>query len=724
MKFELVSKTRNRARFRANFPFGYEAGEKLADRLDSIVGIEGTLVNPRTRSVLIIFASELSYKTALNVLKDEAPNLKKLPLSIPKGTSVISDVTFWPTARYFVIGPLLPPALRLGLFVHTSRDIFLNGFKKMFSGQLTVEVLDMSALTIALLMRDFKTATTLTLLLGLGEGLQDWTRRKTMANLTRSLALNIDTVWVLRGKTEIEVPLSTVTEKDIVIVRTGSAIPVDGTIVRGEGMVNQASMTGEPLPVLRGVDSTVFAGSVLEEGEIYIAPTGVGENTRLSKIIHFIENSEKTKANVEASADRLADKVVPYSFLLAGIVWILTRNLARVASVLMVDYSCAIKIATPVAFLSAMKEAANRRILIKGGKYLEALSIVDTVVFDKTGTLTQSSPKLKEVISLNPKWSEDNILKLAACLEEHFPHPVAKAVVKAAADKHLHHEEEHAEVQYIVGHGICSQLDGLKLLIGSRHYIEDDEKIKVDFAQPSIDKLASRGQTVLYFAVGDELVGLLGIEDPIRAESKQVIEKLKKMGIAHIVMITGDGPKTAANVAKRLGITEYYCQVLPDGKADIVKKMENEGRKVLMIGDGINDSPALSAATVGISLSDGADLAREVASVVLLESNLMHLPLAIELGRKTIKRIHENFLASISLNSVFLGTGLVGILPPAAGAVLHNMTTVGVTLNASRAKLQMDTTDYQEKLIDEVAQEEKQAEIYKRAIEDYEKQIC
>ena len=394
--------------------------------------------------------------------------------------------------------------------------------------------------------------------------------------------------------------------------------------------------------------------------------------------VSFIESSEKAKASIEGQAVRLADRIVPYSFLLAGVVGLATRNLAKVAAVLMVDYSCALKLATPIAFLSAMKEAVNHKILIKGGKYLEALAKVDTVVFDKTGTLTVSSPK---------------VLKISACLEEHFPHPVARAVVKVAEQKNLAHEEEHAEVEYIVGHGIASKLRGQHLVIGSRHFVEDDG-VSCAFAQNQIEAIASKGHSVLYLAVGQKLIGLIGIEDPLRDESKYVIARLRQMGIPHIVMITGGGEKTAANVAARLGITEFYSQVLPDGKSAIVSRLEKEGRRVLMIGDGINDTPALSAASVGVSLSDGADLAKEVASVVLLGSDLTHLPLALELGRRTYARIKTNFRTTIGLNTAYLVGGLAGLIMPATGAVLHNATTLGVAWNAQRAKLPGDTSDY------------------------------
>lgn len=686
MEFRVVSQTKGRIRYRSDFRFGYEAAEELADKLEIIPGIDGVEINARTGSVLLLYQSEKSLNKAEQILSKEIPVLHRKPKTIPKGTSVVADVTFWPALRHFVVGPLLPLPLRLSMFFAVSKDIFVDGFKALFKGQLTVEVLDLSAIALSLCMRDFKTAATTALLLGLGEHLEEWTKRKTMSGLTKSLALNIDTVWVKQEDVEVEVPLSSLTGNEIVICRTGSAIPVDGEIVAGEATVNQASMTGEPLGVLRTIGNRVFAGTAVEEGRIEIRPTEIGQQTRLSTIIQFIENSEKTKAGIESRVNRLADRIVPFSFLLAGITWILTRNLMKVASVLMVDYSCALKLATPIAFMSVMKEASNERILIKGGKYIEGLAIADTVVFDKTGTLTNSTPTVKEIVSLDKEWKEREILRVSACLEEHFPHPVARAVVKAAARRRLKHEEEHAEVEYIVGHGICSRLHGDRLLLGSRHYIEEDEGVDCSFAQPEIDRLAAKGQTILYLVKGDRLIGLIGVEDPIREEAPYVIQQLKEMGL-HIVMITGDGPRTAAHVAVSLGIDEYYSQVLPDGKAKLVDRMEKSGKRVLMVGDGINDSPALSAATVGVTLAAGADLAREVAAVVLLGEDLTQLPTAIELGRKTYARIHENFRITVGANTTFLAGGLFGVLSPATGAVLHNLTTLGIAYNAQRKKL-------------------------------------
>ncbi len=685
MKFSVVSHTQGRVRFVSDFPFGSEGAEELADKLDLIPGIEGVRINPRTRSILLLYMDKQSLQEAKSVIARYMRTLASKSLAIPQGQSVISDVAFWPMVRFFT-RPLMPFPASLGMFLHSSWGIFSGGFKKLFSGKLTVEVLDLSAIAASLLMRDFKTASTLVLLLGFGEKLEEWTRRKTMTNLTRSLAMNIDTVWIVKDGHELEVPLSSVTKEDLLKVRAGSAIPVDGKVIGGSATVNQASMTGESIGVLRTEGSTVYAGTVVEDGELLIQPTAVGQGTRLNKIIQFIENSEKVKANVESKAMKIADKVVPYSFLLSGLVWLFTRNLQRAAAVLMVDYSCALKMSTPVAFMSSMREGASHKILIKGGRYIEELAQVDTVVFDKTGTLTESHPKVSEVIPLGT-WDRDTVLRNAACLEEHFPHPVAKAIVRAAADEELHHEEEHAEVKYVVGHGICTELNGEKVLIGSRHYIEEDEGVDCSGAEEIIESIASKGHTVLYLSRNGKLEGLIGIEDPIRKESVEVIEELRNLGIQNIVMLTGDGPRTAKNVAARLDIKEYYCQVLPEGKAQIIERMVKSGRKVLMVGDGINDSPALTAANVGVSLSEAADLAREVAAVVLLENNLKHLPLAIKLGKRTLSRIHQNFRASVGLNTAFLAGGLAGVLPAAVGAVLHNVTTVGVTLNAARAYL-------------------------------------
>lgn len=598
-----------------------------------------------------------------------------------------ADLDFSPLARWLVLRPVLPMLINTANVFLGAIPYFFRGVKNLFKGKLNVEVLDASAIGVSLLLRDFKTAGLVILLLGMGEMLERYTRKKSLASLADQLALKVDRVWVRQGDAVIEKALKDITTEDVIVVRTGNTIPVDGKVVAGNAEVNQATMTGEPLPVHRESGGTVFAGTVVEDGEIDIQATKMGDGTRLNQIVKFIETSEKSKAGIQGKAEHLADAIVPFNFALAGLVFLCTRSLARTAAVLMVDYSCALRLATPLAILTAMKQGTKSGVLVKGGRYLEALAEVDTVVLDKTGTLTQASPQLSDVVSLDAERDEKEILALAACLEEHFPHPVSRAVVRAAQAQGVNHynEEHDAEVKYVVAHGICSSVDGQKVIIGSRHFVEEDEKVDVTAGLPHVERLAAEGKSVLYMAQGGKLIGILGIVDPLRPEAKDVIRELKKRGIKHIVMLTGDDTRTAKNVAGQLGITEFRAQVLPTDKASHVLALKKEGCKVLMIGDGVNDSPALSSADVGATLKEGSDIAQEVADVVLTNNNLADLPMAIDLGRATMRRIKENFAVSVGLNTGFMAGGLFGVLTPALGAVLHNLTTIGVCLNAMRS---------------------------------------
>ena len=687
MPFSIVHEISGRLRLRADEPFSYDQAVSLAERLDAVPGIEGVRVSPRTGSVLLLYATEEARNEACGLLLElEAlPAVEVLP-AVAAPAADEGRPSLAPFFRYLFVRPFLPMPLRIFTAVRDGIPFIRKGFSMLFRGRVNVDVLDATAIGVSIAMRDYNTVGLLTLLLGFGEALEQWTRKKSLTSLAERLALNVDTVWIRRGDLEISVPLAELQANDLVVVRTGTAIPVDGTVVSGEASVNQASMTGEPLGVLRSEGASVFAGTVVEEGEIAILPTGVGDETRLNRIIKFIEESELRKADIQGRAERLADAVVPFSFLLAGGVWMLTRNPMRAAGVLMVDYSCALKLATPLAILGAIKEGAGRGVLIKGGRFLETLSAVDAVVFDKTGTLTESRPRVVEVVPAEG-WKRDEVLRLAACLEEHFPHPVARAVVRKAEEEDLQHKEEHAEVKYIVAHGIASELHGKRVFIGSRHYIEQDEGIPVAPLLPEVERLARQGDSVLYLAQEDRLVGLIGIEDPLRDESADVIRQLRARGIKRIVMLTGDDERTAAAVAARLGITEYHAQILPTDKAAIIGQLQAEGHTVLMTGDGINDSPALSAADVGVTLRDGADLAREVADVVLTNCNLRELATAMELGERTLRRIRANFGVTMGLNSVFLAGSLFGLLQPGGSAVLHNLTTLGVCLNAMRTLL-------------------------------------
>ena len=595
--------------------------------------------------------------------------------------------TLGPLARFVFLRPFLPVVANAANAFLGAVPIIREGISELFKGRLNVAVLDASALIVSLLRRDFKTAGLLVLLLGMGEMLENYARRKSMASLAEQLSVKCDVVWIREDEELRQKPLADVTPEDVIVVRSGSVIPVDGVVLDGEAAVNQTAMTGEPLAVHRTTGGAVFAGTVVESGEIGIRPTGIGDGTRLSQIISFVEESEKVKAGIESKALKFADAIVPFNFALAAIVWLVTRDLTRTASVLLVDYSCALRLATPLAILSSMKEGTARGVVVKGGRYLEALAEVDTVVFDKTGTLTNATPHLSDVVSLTEDMSEDELLTLSACLEEHFPHPVSRAIVDAAEEKGLaHHDEQHdAEVKYVVAHGICSKVDGETVLLGSRHFIEDDEGVSCEAARPHVERLASQGKTILYVALSGRLIGVLGIEDPIRDEAEGVIKALHARG-KKVVMLTGDDERTAAAVAARLGIDAWRAQVLPSDKADEVLRLKDAGAKVLMIGDGINDSPALSAADVGVTMRDGTDIAQEVADVIMAPS-LEYLLVALDLGEATMKRIRSNVGISVGLNSAFLAGGLTGILMPAVSALLHNATTIGVCLNAMRPEL-------------------------------------
>ncbi|MDO4936536.1 MAG: heavy metal translocating P-type ATPase [Sutterellaceae bacterium] len=744
MQFQLIHEVGNRQRWKTTSTLSDASAALIADDISAIDGIEGVKVNPRTGSVTVTFACVSAKKALVDylaglevrppIMRDERKALlcqaRKAPVAIcrlPAGVDTVARIwtnafesmplirmvgapikalftgagrmmraakddgalDFSPLVNWFCVRPFMPLMVNVVNAVLGSIPYLIKGVAELRHGKLTVEVLDAAAIGVSLLLRDFRTAGLVVLLLGLGELLESYTRKKSLDSLADQLALKIDTVWVRRGDAVVECALKDIADDDIIVVRAGSTIPVDGKVVAGEAAVNQATMTGEALAVHRCEGGVVFAGTVVEDGEIDIMPTQKGGETRLSKIIEFIETSEQSKAGIQGKAERLADAIVPYNFALAGLVYLFTRNLTRTAAVLLVDYSCALRLATPLAILTSMKEGIKNGMLVKGGRYLEALAEVDTIVFDKTGTLTRSNPELSDVVSLDSEYSDDDLLSLAACLEEHFPHPVSRAVVAAAEQKGLDHfnEEHDAEIKYVVAHGICSSVDGKKVVIGSRHFIADDEGVDCSAAVPHVERLAKEGKSILYMACGSRLIGILGIIDPLREEAADVIAQLKDRGIKRVVMLTGDDEKTAAAVAARLGLTEYRAQVLPTDKAMYVQQLKDQGCKVLMIGDGINDSPALSVADVGATLREGSAIAQEVADVVLTRNSLNELPKAIDLGRATMSRIHQNFTVSVGLNSVFMGGGLFGFIQPALGAVLHNLTTIGVCLNAMRSPL-------------------------------------
>jgi manganese/zinc-transporting P-type ATPase C len=691
MQFMLVHEiqgARGRLRARAIQPMTKAFAAVLLAQLSAIEGIEEPSINARTGSVLFFYLHGAARQQAFVLLcqpvafllhRADAGQVMPAAPAAPAEQGALR-----PLVQYFIVRPLLPMLVRMASTLWRAVPYVRKALGALFQAKFSVELLDGTAIVVSLLLGDFKTARMMLFLLGIGETLEQWTRKKSLASLTESLALQVDQVWLVQEGVERAVPLSEVRHGDVLVVRDGGVIPVDGTVVQGEALVNQASMTGEPLGIARTVGASVFAGTVVEEGVLHIQVSHVGEGTRLQQVITFINESETLKASVQSKSERLADKAVPFTFLLSGLVWLITRNPMRAASVLLVDYSCALKMATPLAILTAMREAAQHGVLIKGGRFLEALHEADTIVFDKTGTLTQAQPSVVQVLPAHG-FERDEILRISACLEEHFPHPVARAVVRQAAREGLNHEEEHAEVEYIVAHGIASSLHGRRVLIGSRHYIAHDEGIDLSPLEQEIAQMTDQGYSLLYLSIGNRLAGIIAIEDPVRPEAAQVVQALRQEGVKRIVMLTGDDARTAAAVAAKLGISEYWAQVLPAEKAGIVRKLADEGHTVMMVGDGINDAPALSAAHVGISLRDGADLAQEVANVVLLHSQLESLLHVRRLAKATLRRIHTNFVATMSLNSAFLAGGLAGVLTPASSALLHNASTVGIALLAMRS---------------------------------------
>ena len=556
-----------------------------------------------------------------------------------------------------------------------------KGIRCLARRKIEVPVLDATAIGVSVLRGDFNTAGSVMFLLGIGELLEEWTHKKSVGDLARSMSLNIKKVWLKREEQEILVPASDILPGDRVIVHMGNVIPFDGEVSCGEGMVNQASLTGESLPVRRTEGQSVYAGTVLEEGELEIIVRAVSGATRFEKIVTMIEDSEKLKSNLESKAEHLADRLVPYTLLGTGLVWAVTRNMTKALSVLMVDFSCALKLAMPISVLSAIREAGQNGITVKGGKYLEAVAEADTIGFDKTGTLTKAKPTVKEVIVFGD-YPEPEALRIAACLEEHFPHSMAKAVVDAAKRRSLYHEEMHSKVEYIVAHGISSYIEGKKTIIGSSHFVFEDEKCRIrPEYQERFDTLPEE-YSHLFLAIDGELVAVICIEDPLREEAGEMVRFLKEEGVSKIVMMTGDSERTAASIAKRVGVDEYYSEVLPEDKAGFIEREKAAGRKVVMIGDGINDSPALSAADAGIAISDGAELAREIADITIAAEDLREIVVLKRLSNAMMHRIQGNYRGIVGINAMLIALGVAGIIQPTTSALLHNTSTLAISLKS------------------------------------------
>lgn len=664
----------------------YTEADTLSWFLSNQKNVTDVKVYERTADAVICYVG--TREEVLNLLKEFSYENTKLPEHVAAGSgrelnAVYQEKLVMKTVLHYGSKLFLPMPVRAVITSVKSVKYIWHGIRCLMHGKIEVPVLDATAISVSVFRRDYATAGSVMFLLGIGEIIEEWTHKKSVGDLARSMSLNVNKVWMKRNEQEILVKSSDIEPGDHVVIRMGNVIPFDGEVVTGEGMVNQASLTGESLPVRRSVGQSVFAGTVLEEGEIEVLVKAVSGSTRFEKIVTMIEDSEKLKSSVEGKAEHLADRLVPYTLLGTGAVWLLTRNITKTLSVLMVDFSCALKLAMPITVLSAIREAGENNITVKGGKFLEAVADADTIVFDKTGTLTKATPTVKEIVPFSD-YSENDLLRIAACLEEHFPHSMAKAVVDAAKERHLSHEEMHSKVEYVVAHGISSSIDNRKVLIGSSHFIFEDEGCTIPSEyQERYDSLKPE-YSHLYLAIEKQLVAVICIEDPLREEAVEMVRDLKKAGIRKVVMMTGDSERTAAAIAKRVGVDEYYAEVLPEDKANFVEKEKSEGRKVIMIGDGINDSPALSAADAGIAISDGAEIAREIADITIAADDLREVVTLKLLANAMMKRIHMNYRNIVGINSGLILLGVTGIVQPTVSALLHNASTLMISLGSMK----------------------------------------
>ena len=655
--------------------------EAYLNRNDAIVH---AAVYERTGDVVITYTGKRSAAVAILAgYKFDVPENDALVTSADsrKLNREYQDKMFNLVAGRCLRKLFLPAPIAAAYTVFRSIGFIWKGVRCALSRKLEVEVLDALSIGVSILRGDYGTAGSVMFLLNLGSLLEEWTRKKSLDDLARSMALNVDKVWVRSQGTEVLVPLTKVRSGDEVVVRSGNMIPLDGTVLEGEAMVNQAALTGESMPVRKVEGSTIYAGTVVEEGEcVFVAKAEDGSN-RYDKIVAMIEESEKLKSSTENRALALADRLVPWCLGATGVTYLLTRNVTRAISCLMVDFSCALKLSMPLAVLSAMRECGSYHITVKGGKYLEALSKADTIVFDKTGTLTRATPQVVEVVPFSG-CDEREVLQLAACLEEHFPHSMANAVVRAARERGISHEEMHSEVEYIVAHGIASRVSGERVVIGSHHFVFEDEKCTVPAAEQEKFDTLKPEYSHLYMAASGQLVGVICIADPLRPEAAQVLNSLRALGIQNTVMMTGDSERTAAAIAKQVGVDHFFAEVLPEDKANFVQQAKAEGHTVVMIGDGINDSPALSAADIGIAINSGAAIAREIADVTIKADSLEELVALKAIANAMQKRVHANYRFVLSFNSALILLGALGILQPASSAMLHNLSTIGISLKS------------------------------------------
>ena len=688
MKATIVHESRGRMRLRLRQKtMTFRQADLLETWLKAQSWTKEAVVHERTCCVIVAYAGER--ETVLSAIGGFTWTKAEESVTLPSHSirelnrefqeKLVGKVLMKGAAALF-----LPAPLRVARVIWHMAPFLHKGFRCLSRGKIKVELLDALSIGISVGRRDFGTAGMVMFLLEIGELLEDWTRKKSVADLAESLSLHVDRVWLKTEAGEVLTPIGQIQPGDRVVIRAGGVIPLDGVVAEGEITVNQASLTGESVPVAKRPGGAVYAGTVVEEGECVLEVKQASGQGRYDQIVEMIQRSEQMKSAAEAKASSLADRLVPYTFAGSLLSLVLTRNVTRALSVLMVDFSCALKLAMPLAVLSAMREAGREHITVKGGKFLEAVAKADTIVFDKTGTLTHACPRVAKIVPFNGK-DEAEMLRLAACLEEHFPHSMANAVVEEARCQGLRHEERHAKVEYLVAHGIASSVDGEQVRIGSAHFIFEDEKCVIPEGEQEKFDALSPEFSQLYLAIEGVLSAVICISDPLREEAKDVLSALRGLGVKNAVMLTGDSPRTAAAIAVQLGVDDFQAGVLPSDKADYVAALRREGHTVLMVGDGINDSPALSEADAGIAISDGAAIAREIADITIAADSLWELVRLRQLAMALMNRIQNNYRFVIGFNGALIGLGIVGILPPATSAMLHNLSTLGVSLHSMSA---------------------------------------
>ena len=687
MKFRIKHEIRGRIRLQScrNKLTDTEA-DALQYYLSSRDTVECVKVQERTGDIVIRYVGKR--EDLLQAIRNFNPEDVNVPADCRQSGSRKLNQEYWDKlinriVLYYGGRLFLPFPLRTVLTAVKSVKYIRHGIQTLAKGKIEVPVLDGTAIAISMIRGNINTASSIMFLLGVGEILEEWTHKKSVDDLANSMSLNVSKVWLKQEEQEVLVPVNMIQEGDQVRIHMGNVIPFDGIVTEGEAMVNQSSLTGEALPVRKCADGYVYAGTVVEEGEITLQVKETNGSSRFEKIVTMIEESEQLKSALESKAGHLADKLVPYTLLGTGVTYLLTRNATKALSVLMVDFSCALKLAMPISVLSAIREASTCNITVKGGRSMEAMAEAQTIVFDKTGTLTKARPTVVDVVAFNGE-QPDELLRIAACLEEHFPHSMAKAVVQAAKEKGLVHEELHSKVEYIIAHGISSTIDGKKAVIGSYHFVFEDEKCMIPENMQGVFRSLPDEYSHLYMAIEGKLAAVICIEDPLREEAAGIIRQLKNTGIAKVVMMTGDSERTAKSIAAQVGVDEYYSEVLPEDKAAFIEKEKSAGRKVIMIGDGINDSPALSAADVGIAISDGAEIAREIADITISEDNLQAIVTLRDISSRLMRRIQNNYRVIMGFNAGLIVLGVAGILPPTVSALLHNTSTLCISLNGMR----------------------------------------